>query len=256
VGDNAAMVLVEFALLLKTALDAMRSSDRDWAAGSARGIRRWTKGVLRLASHSKEQSVDLVLLRVLRGRLGDTPEALNRFALVSHCAEAAKTVRNENVNEFIAAELVSAMLGYFMMHTVGPHTFGLIYSTESHPLLSLVEGSPESGFAIVNTNRKIVDAKMPGWTDRHPDPKRISTAILIVKDGLDADLFREQILEPLSAGVAANGIDILAVANTPEAATAVASAVPGRGKFQVVNFPFLESDLGLSGISLRCILST
>jgi len=250
------MVLLEFALLLKTAVDAMRSADRDFAAGSAQDIRRWAKGVLQLGSHFKEQSADLALLRVLHSRLGNTPEALNRFALVSHCAEAAKTVQNENVNEFFAAELISAMLGYFMMRTVGPHTFGLIYSTQGHPLLSLVEGNPQSGFAIVNANRKIVDAKMAGWTDRHPVQKRISTAILLVKDGLEGVLFREQILQPLNASVAANGIDILAVAITPEAATAVASAIRARGRFQAVDFPFLESGLGLSGISLRCILST
>jgi hypothetical protein len=247
------MVLVKFALLLKTALDAMRSSDHDWGAGSVRRISHWVKGVLPVSSHFKEQSVDRVLLRVLRGRLGDTPEALNRLALISHCAEAAKSA--QNVSQ-MPAEIISAMLGYFMMHTVGPHTFGLIYSTESHPVLSLVEGSPESGFTIVDANRKIVDAKMAGLADLHPDRKRISTAILIVKDARDAGNFREQILQPLTAGVAANGIDIMAVANTPELAVAVASAVPGWGKLQAVDFPFIESGLGLSGLSLRCILST
>jgi hypothetical protein len=226
------MVLVEFAALLKWALGARRPLDRALDSGST----------------------DSALLTALRGRVGNTSEALNQFTLISHCAEAAKSV--QNVSETMPADLISTMLGYFMMRTVGPHTFGLIYSTRNHPLLSLVEGTPELGFTIIDANRKIVGAKMAGSSDLRPDRKRISTAILIVKDARDAAIFREEILQPLTSCVAAKGLDIMAVADSPELAIAVASAIPSRGQVRVVDFPFTDSGLGLSGISLRCTLST
>jgi hypothetical protein len=240
------MVLVTLARLLKTALGAMER----------RGFR--------------EQSPDITLLRALRDRLGETPDALNQLALVARCAEAAKSV--QEVSEIMPAELISATLAYFMMHTISPHTFGLIYSAQNHPLLNLVDENPEPGLTIVNGNRKIIDSKIACSSDLDLDQKRISTAILIVKDAHDAATFREQILQALTAsdtwltvfriglglqeGTAANGIDIMAVANTPELATVVTSAMQAGLKFDAVDFPSAASGLGLSGISLRCILST
>jgi len=247
------MVIVKLALLLKTALRAMERSDRNSAAEATRVGPR-VRRVLGVCGHSKEQSFDVKLLRVLQDRLGETPEALNQLALVARCAEAAKSV--QDVGEIMPAELISATLGYFMLHTIALHTFGLIYSGQSHPLLSLVEETPERGLTIVDGNRKIIDSKMACSSDLQLDRKRISTAILIVKDAHDAAIFREQILQPLTAGIAANGIDIMAVANTPELATVVASAVQAGLRFHAVDFPSAASGLGLSGISLRCILST
>jgi hypothetical protein len=226
------MVLFGFAKLLKWALSAGRLAD------SVLNVR----------------TADSALHNALRGRLGSEPEALNQLSLIGHCTEAAKSV--QNVSEITSAELVSTMLGYFMLHTISPHTFGLIYSIRSHPLLRLPEGNAQFGFTLVDSNRKIIDAKMAPFADLHPDRQRISTAILILKDARDADEFREQNLGPLTASVAANRIDIMAVAPTPEIGTAVASAVSSRGQIHSVDFPLMESGLGLSGISLRCILST
>jgi hypothetical protein len=239
------MVLLEFAELLNVALEFDRTSG-SYSGGSAGQIHR---GLSRLPWFRKAfaSRSTTSLLQAVRARLGNTPEALNQFTLINHCAEAAKSV--QNVGEIMLGELISAMLGYFMMHTVGLHTFGLIYSTRSHPLLSLVEGNPELGFTIV-------DAKMAGLANLHRDRKSISTAILIVKDAQDAAMFHEQTFQPLTACLAANGIDIMAVADTPEVAAAIANALPERGKCRAVNFPLVMSGLGLSGISVRCILST
>ena len=246
------MVLVKLALLLKTALGAMERSDRNSAAEATRGVGLRVRRIL--GGQFKEQSPDIKLLRVLRDRLGETPDALNQLALVARCAEAAKSV--QDMGEIMPAELISATLGYFMLHTIGPHTFGLIYSEQSHPLLSLVEETPERGLTIVDGNRKIVDSKIACPSDLDLDRKRISTAILIVKNANDAATFREQILQALKAGIAANGIDIMAVANTPELATVVTGAVQARQRCHTVDFPSAASSLGLSWISLRCILST
>jgi len=226
------MVLFGFAKLLKWALSA------GWAAESGLNV----------------GTADSALLNALRGRLSSEPEGLNQFSLIGHCTEAAKSV--QNVSEIMPAELVSTMLGYFMLHTISPHTFGLIYSIRSHPLLRLPEGNAQFGFTLVDSNRKIIDAKMATFAGLHSDRQRISTAILILKDTRDADEFREQNLGPLTASVAANGIDIMAVARTPEIGTALASAVPSRGRNHAVDFPLMKSGLGLSAISLRCILST
>jgi hypothetical protein len=232
------MVLVRLALLLKTALSAMERSERNSAADATRSV----------------QSPDIKLLRVLRDQLGETPEALNQLALVAHCAEAAKSV--QDVGEIMPAELISTTLGYFMLRTIALHTFGLIYARQSHPLLSLVKETPQRGLTIVDVNRKIIDSKMACSGNLDLDQKRISTAILIVKDAHDAATFREQILQALTTAIAANGIDIMVIANTPELATVVTGAVQAGLRFQTVDFPSALSGLGLSGISLRCILST
>jgi hypothetical protein len=247
------MILVKLALLLKTALRAMERSDRNSVAEATRvGLR--VRRLLGVCGHSKEQSFDVELLRILQDRLGETPEALNQLALLARCAEAAKSV--QDAGEIMPAELIATTLGYFMLHTIGLQTFGLIYSGQSHPLLSLVEETPEPGLTIVDVNRKIIDSKMACSRDLELNRKRVSTAILIVNDAHDADTFREQILQPLTAGIAANGIDIMAVANTPELATVVTSAMQAGPRFHAVDFPSAASGLGLSGISLRCILST
>jgi hypothetical protein len=225
------MVLFGLAKLLKRALSAGRPPDSVLNVGTA----------------------DSALLNALRGRLGSESEALNQLSLIGHCAEAAKSV--QNVSEIMLAELVSTMLGYYMLHTISPDAFGLIYSIRSHPLVRLPEGNPQFGFTLVDSNRKIIDAKIAASAGLRPDWQRISTAILILKDTRDADEFHERNLGPLTDTVA-NGIDMLAVARTAEIGTAVTRAVPSPHQIHAVDFPSAASGLGLSGISLRCILST
>jgi hypothetical protein len=226
------MVLFGLAKLLRRALSAGRPPDSVLNVGTA----------------------DSALLNALRGRLGSESEALNQLSLIGHCAEAAKSV--QNVSEIMLAELASTMLGYYMLHTISPDAFGLIYSIRSHPLVRLPEGNPQFGFTLVGSNRKIIDAKMAASADLRPDWQRIFTAILILKDTRDADEFRERNLGPLTDSVAANGIDMLAVARTAEIGTAVTRAVPSPHQIHAVDFPSAVSALGLSEISLRCILST
>src|SRR5215470_9269367 len=139
------MVLVRLALLLKSALGAMERSDRNSGADATRGVGLRARRAL--AGQLGEQSPDIKLLRVLRNELGETPEALNQLALVARCIEAAKSVCD--MDQITPAEIISATLGYFMLHTIALHTFGLIYSEQSHPLLSLVEQTPEPGLTIV-----------------------------------------------------------------------------------------------------------
>jgi hypothetical protein len=225
------MVLFGLAKLLKWALNAGRPAD----------------SVLNL------RTADSARFNALRGRLGNASEALNQLFLIGHRAETAKSV--QNVSEIMLAELVSTMLGYYMLHTISPDAFGLIYSIRSHPLVTPPEGNPQFGFTLVDSNRKTIDAKIAASADLRADWQRISTAILILKDTRDADEFRERNLGPLTDGVAANGIDMLAVARKAEIGTAITRAVPSPHQIHAVDFPFLKSGLGLSGISLRCILS-
>src|ERR1043166_3015171 len=149
------MVLVEFARLLKAALDASGSSDYGSAAESTQGIRFSLRRLLRLSGFIKGQSVDSTIVRVLRAQLGNTPEAANRVALVAHCVEAAKSV--QRYHEMMLAELISTTLAFFMMRTVSPYTSGLVYSTRSHPLLDLVKANSTVFIVLRRRIARIVD---------------------------------------------------------------------------------------------------
>jgi hypothetical protein len=209
--ENGAMVLLELAQLLKVTLEFDRTSSKS-----------------------------TTFLEAVHARLGNSPESLNKVALIRHCAEPARSYTGFRKPK--PAELISAILGFFMGHTVPPRTHGLIYCTSRHPLLRLFEG---------DRMFRMVGAQIPP-SALNPARVGISTVIAVLRDARDEHIFCAKVLGPLARCIADSGLDVMIVGRTPELAASVANAVPGSGKCRTVDFPMIKSRFGLMGISLRC----
>lgn len=202
----------------------------------------------REGSHSRRQkSVAMegaasVLLQALGAQLGDSPEGRSQRNLVHHCAQAAQSVVPSP--ETMPAELIATMLTYFMVQTVPSQTRGVAYCSRHHPSWHLVENNPR--FTTIG----------PGITSINSlerEQNEISTAIVVVADSEAELLFGEKLLRPMVERMTSNGVDILVVADHADRARSIANEmVPSGHACWSVNFPLLESDIGLSGIALRC----
>ena len=237
------MMLLELAALLNAALEFDRTNSSHSGVGSTGQVRNGLSRIPGFRNGFKTRSTTS-LLQALRARLGDTPEALNKLALILHCVQATRGCRG--FRQPMLAELISTILGYFMSYTVPPRTRGLISSRRRHPLLKMVIGDPV--FAIVRA--EIAAAAL------HPARVGISTVIAVLRDTHDEHIFRAKIVGPLTLCIAESGLDVMTLARTPEIAASFANAVPGPGKCRMVDFPMIESRLGLTGISLRCFSRT
>jgi hypothetical protein len=209
--EDEAMVLLELAQLLKVTLEFDRASSKS-----------------------------TTFLEAVHARLGNSPESLNKVALIRHCAEAARSC--SGFRQPKPAELISAILGFFMGHTVPPRTNGLIYCTSRHPLLRLFEGDRMFRMLGVQTPLSALNPARVG----------ISTVIAVLRDARDEHVFCTRVLGPLARCIADRGLDVMIVGRIPKLAASIANAVPGSGKRWTVDFPMVKSRFGLRGISLRC----
>ncbi len=232
------MVLLELAQILKITLELDRAS----GGCSVRPTGQTRHGLSWIWWFGDVFTSRLTtsLLQAVQARLGNSPECLNKVALIYQCAEAAR--RCSGLRQPSLAELISTSLGFFMSHTVPHRTRGLIYSAERHPLLRLFEG--DRLFTIAG-------AQIP-LAALHPARVGISTVIAVVREGRNEEVLRAGILGPLTHCIAESGLDVMIVGSTPELAASVANAVPGSGRCRAVDFPMVESRLRLRGISLRC----
>jgi hypothetical protein len=237
------MLLLELAELLNAAPEFSPKDFSRFGAKSAGEIRAglsWIPQFHNAAVSSSPTS----LLEALRARLGDSPEVLNKFALIRHSAEATRSCHG--LRRPMTAELMSTILGYFMNHTVPPRTRGLVYCRSRHPLRRLLKR--DRVFTIVG-------ARVPP-TALDPGRVGISTVMAVLRDARDEEVFRARILDPLTCCIAESGLDVMIIGRTPELASAVADAVAVSGKRRALDFPKVESRLGLTGISLRCFSQT
>jgi hypothetical protein len=186
--------------------------------------------------------LDSVLGPALSPALGNTPEAANQAAIVRHCAEVAKSA--DNSGEIAPSELISTMLGYFMVCTLAPGTSGLLYSGELHPISRLVRD---------NRNVVAVDGESIAAADLGSFENNFSAAIIIVTSRKTELEFYDHLLASLTAGIDAIGINVLVSAERPERAAAVANAICAQRDYRAINFPVVQSRLGLTGICLRCV---
>lgn len=185
---------------------------------------------------------DSVLFRILPRVLGNTAEALSRATIVRHCAEVAKAAAGEN--EIAPAEFVSTMLGYFMMLTLPSGKSGLLYLGESHPL---------AGLAKQNRGVVTIDARPGSLDDPRLGENIFGNAIVILKDANMEKEFCERGVPRLAAQIAAIGGDVLLNAASAQTADTLANAICGGRQYRRFDFRAIQSGLGLSAISLRCV---
>jgi hypothetical protein len=186
--------------------------------------------------------LDSVLGPALSPALGSTPEAANRAAIVRHCAEAARSA--DDSGEITPSELIATMLGYFMLCTLAPGTSGLLYSGQLHPISRLVRD---------NRNVVAVDGESIAAAGLGSFKNNFSAAIIIVTSRKTELEFYDRALVPLTAGIAAVGIDVLVSAGCLERAAAVANAICAQRDYRAIDFPVVQSRLDLTGICLRCV---
>lgn len=182
------------------------------------------------------------LLSSLPAGPGTTADAVNRAAIVHHCAEVAKSVDADG--QIALAELISTMLGYFIMRTIPWDTRGLLYSGELHPISNLAR---DNGSVVA------LDAESLESANRDCFGNSLSSAIIILRSRKTELEFRDHVLPRLLAKVAAIGIDVLVSAECPQRAANIANAICMRQDYRTIDFPLLQSRLGLAGISLRCV---
>jgi hypothetical protein len=224
------MVLGKFASLLKKSVVALKSTlgERCGSAGKKR---------------FDVEPAGRVLLEMLEQQLGDNPESVNQRSLLRHCLQAAQSVLPGP--EIMPAELIATMLAYFMVQTVLPRTCGIAYCSRRHPLHRLVETS--SQFATI-------DPAIASISAFQEQREKISTAILFVADVEGELLLQEKLLQSVIERIA-GGLDVLVISENPDRAGRIADAAVPRSDPWKINFPFLESAIGLSGVSLRCFSS-